>query len=277
MSQCIPALRPRADGAQPFVIEREGGAAQKATEEVHCVFAIDDIEKTGPCFDQAVFEARGAFSIADDGVFQCRSFSEHALTFHVIDNFFSRFHDVFAVVEVANDEIPVFFHSLSQCFRVCEDVVGFPRRGDGFSKYEFFSTHSDFCAVGCLKSRHDVLLMSLVGYSRCGQFSYIRFAMSVSSARDTNICGVVNDVAKFIRVVFEIKEFRACPAQIIEFPAVCANHEDWRFAHIPVVSREDAVTKIVFGVGVFARLVGSVVKQRGKATSVDVFRDGQVA
>ena len=155
-------IAPCSDGAQPFVIEREGGSAQKAAEEVHCVFAIDNIEKAGPGFDQVVFEAHGAFSIADDGVFKCGSLGEQTLTFHVIDNFFSGFHDVFAVVKVANDEIPVFFHSLSQCFRVCEDVVGFPRREDGFSKYEFFSAHSDFCAVGCLKSRHDVLLVVLV-------------------------------------------------------------------------------------------------------------------
>ena len=152
----------RADGAQPFVIERERGAAQKATKEVHCVFAIDNIEKAGPGFDQAVFEARGAIFFADDGVFKCGSLGEYALTFHVSDNFFSRFHDVFAVVEVANDEIPVFFHSLSQCVRVCEDVVGFPRREDMFSKYEFFPAHFDFGAVGYLKSRHDVLLVVLV-------------------------------------------------------------------------------------------------------------------
>ena len=174
-------IAPRSDGTQPFVIEREGGSTQKATEEVHCVFAIDDIEKAGPCFDQAVFEAHGAFSIADDGIFKCRSRGEQVLTVHVIDNFFSRFHDVFAVVEVANDEISVFFHSPFQCFRVCEDVVGFSRREDGFSKYEFFSAHSDFGAVGCLKCRHDVLLMALVGYFHYGQFAYIRFAMSVSS------------------------------------------------------------------------------------------------
>ena len=256
------------------MIEREGRAAQKATEEVHRVFAIDDIEEAGPGFDQAVFEARGAIFFADDGVFQCRSFCEHALAFHVIDNFFSRFQDVFAVVEVANDEISVFFHSLSQCFRVCEDVVGFPRREDYFSpntsSFPLILTFvpSGVWKAGIIHSLYHWLVIPLRSvfihpFRNVGEF-----------ARDTNICGVVDDVAKFIRVVLQVKEFRARPAQIIEFPAVCANHENRRFAHIPIVSREDAVTKIVFGVGVFARLVGSVVEQRGKAASVDIFRDG---
>ena len=55
-----PRIASRSDGAQPFVIERARGAAQKVPKKVHCVFAIDNIEKAGPCFDQAVFEARGS-------------------------------------------------------------------------------------------------------------------------------------------------------------------------------------------------------------------------
>ena len=170
------------------------------------------LRKPGHVFDQAVFEARGAIFFADDGIFKCGSGSEQVLTFHVIDNFFSRFHDVFAVVEVANDEISVFFYSLSQCFRVCEDVIGFPRREDIFPKYEFFPAHPDFCAVGYLKGRHNALLIALVGYFRyCPVFIHA-FRNGGEFARDAGIFGVVNDVAKFIRIVCQDQRVRIVPS-----------------------------------------------------------------
>ena len=94
-------------------------------------------------------------------------------------------------------------------------------------------------------------------------------------AGDASIGRVVDGVVKFVRVVVQVEEFRAAPTQVIEFIAVGSHHENGGLAHVPIVSRENAMAKIVFRINAFPRLVRTVAQQGGKAAPVDVFREGQ--
>src|SRR5258706_16046953 len=86
--------------------------------------------------------------------------------------------------------------------------------------------------------------------------------VSSDSTNDAAIFRVVDPVLEYSGLLLHIEQLAAVPAQIIEFPAVRADHDDRRFADVAVILREYIAAEVVFRIRELARRVTLSLQQR---------------